>query len=192
MENVLWKQIPSFEGYYEVSNYGVIRSVDRMIKHSKNGYFLKKGSIKKASLNRFTGYYSVCLHKNNIQKRIYVHRAVLSAFTRDYPKMDVNHKDGDKSNNSLSNLEWCTRKENINHAVRITGKFGPMGESHWNNKLSNDDIGEIVNLRKSGYKLKQLSEIYGVSDSHISNIVNGKKRVSYPSSPSILSAKETS
>lgn len=98
MEEV-WKDIPNYEGLYEVSNFGNVYSVRKKIrlKPGDNGY----------------GYLSVVLCKNGIQTNYKVHRLVMLAFIGEPPAgCEVNHIDGNKSNNRLDNLEYITSSEN--------------------------------------------------------------------------------
>lgn len=115
----IWKPIPEFEGLYEVSNYGRVRSIDRTVKSSKNRVQFLKGRLKKASLST-SGYFKVCLYKDNKNYNKYIHRLVMLAFSSDKERDTVNHIDGNKLNNHISNLEWATFKENNNHAY-LTG-----------------------------------------------------------------------
>ena len=107
-----WKPIDGYQGIYEVSNLGRVRSIGRTIV-CKNGM---KKTIRPKILARKkhrNGYVSSMLCVNGVQKRILIHRAVASAFVPNpngYP--EVNHKDEDKENNESSNLEWCTKSYN--------------------------------------------------------------------------------
>ena len=99
-----WRPVKDFSTY-EVSDEGRVRNV-------------KTGRVMKTSNSNY-GYEQVCLRKNKQQHTKKVHRLVADAFYEgDHEGLDVNHIDGDKLNNNLSNLEFCTRKENINHAFR--------------------------------------------------------------------------
>lgn len=103
IENEIWKPIKGFEGLYEVSNMGRIKSLPREI-------ILKQGVIVK-------GYLGVCLYKNKKGHSKRVHRLVAQAFLDDFDKYEsVNHKDGNKQNNCVSNLEMVTAKGNTIHA----------------------------------------------------------------------------
>lgn len=112
-----WKDIINYEGYYQISNFGNIRSLDRKIRFNK-GYSIKKGKMLKPILNK-KGYYKVSLSKNQKEKRFFIHRLVAIHFIENpLSKEQVNHKDGNKKNNRVDNLEWCTNLENQRHAIK--------------------------------------------------------------------------
>ena len=113
----IWKDVVGYEGLYQVSNLGRVRSVDKIIlrKDKKQQHF--KSKIIKGNPNKF-GYLLVCLRKNNTNKYFQVHRLVAIAFIpnpNNYPC--VNHKDETKTNNNTENLEWCTYKYNANYGT---------------------------------------------------------------------------
>ena len=112
----IWKDIKGYEGFYQVSNMGRVKSLERIILNI-NG---KKRIIKEKILkhkNISSGYLAVILYKCCKGKTMYIHRLVANAFI-DNPNnyIDVNHIDGNKCNNFFSNLEWVTRSNNIKHA----------------------------------------------------------------------------
>ena len=118
-EEELWKPIKDYEGLYEISNLGRIRSLDRYIKSrsSRGEMQFKKGTVLKQKFNRVTGYYVVTLWKNGEQKGYTVHRLIASHFLpKDDKREVVNHKDGNKLNNCVSNLEWVSYSENLSHS----------------------------------------------------------------------------
>lgn len=167
----IWKDIPNLPGY-QASNLGQIRSVDRWMqrKIDKNP-FLKKGKIL-TPLDNGNGYLGV-----NIKgTRYYIHRLVLSTFCPDHTQeqTDVNHKDGNKSNNCLDNLEWCTKTENNFHAYN-TGLHS-SGEKHPQSKYSNDLICFIKEEYQKGKKVGEISKELGIAHQYISGILSGKKR----------------
>lgn len=116
-----WKDIKGYEGLYQVSSLGQIRSLDILIniedsKKDRAYKSRKKGKILKPFLSN-NGYLRVCLCKDRKQTTKAVHRLVAETFLsnpRELPQ--VNHVDGNKSNNCVANLEWCTAQENIKHS----------------------------------------------------------------------------
>jgi hypothetical protein len=116
MEQVIWKAIKGYEGFYEVSNAGQIRSLDMYLTCRSGAKRLQKGRIKPLYKNN-RGYITVNLCKDRIAKRKLVHRLVAEAFIDNKEnKPQVNHIDGDISNNNASNLEWVTDNENKSHS----------------------------------------------------------------------------
>lgn len=118
MSKEIWADIEGFEGWYQVSTEGRVRSVDRLVKF-KNGKGSRfyKGKILKQKYHN--GYAMVNLNKNKHLTVAYVHRLVIETFTL-HPKAKpwVNHKNGKKNDPRLDNLEWCTPSENNAHAVK--------------------------------------------------------------------------
>ena len=116
MEQEQWKPIQEFNGEYEVSNLGRVRSMKR--------YYGVVGRIMPQTIQR-KGYYAVTFHMNNKAYCRKVHRLVIEAFTPNPDSLPcINHIDGNKLNNHVSNLEWCTYQHNMQHAVR-TGLTHP-------------------------------------------------------------------
>lgn len=170
--NEIWKDIEGFEGWYQVSNKGQVRSLDRYVNHRSGGDRFMKGRILSHSIR--SGYCEVSLWINGEQTGKSIHRLVAETFLpnpNDYPC--VNHKDGIKTNNDVSNLEWCTYSENHIHARR-TGLNKYYGQSHHFSKLKKDDIPNILDSAKCGIPVKAIARKFGVSDGSIYNIVNGK------------------
>lgn len=118
----VWKDIPGWEGFYQVSNLGDVRSLDRDIEYLNNGTLTTlhcKGKVLKQRADE-EGYMRICLARNGRTKLYGVHRLVAQAFIPNpETKPTVNHIDGNKSNNCLSNLEWATYQEQNDHAVRL-------------------------------------------------------------------------
>ena len=157
MEN--WKDIPEFNGDYQASTFGNIRN--------KFGKVLKQRINKHRSdylLIRFYG--KPPFHR--------VHRLIAKTFIPNIDnKTDVNHIDGNKSNNKIENLEWCTRSENMNHAYN-TGLAG--GKSYNSKKLNNQDVKIIKKLIDEGSSIKEICNMYNVSQSYVSLIKNNKRK----------------
>ena len=131
--NEIWKDVVGWEGLYEVSDLGRVRSVDRYLGHpsSPNGAF-RKGKILTPKSKR---YADIHLWRNRKYVSTHVHRLVAIAFIPNPEnKAEVNHKDGNKLNNHVNNLEWVTRSENQKHACE-TGLFpSQVGENNYNYK----------------------------------------------------------
>lgn len=126
----VWKDIEGWEGFYQISNHGRVKSLPRP-RHGGHNHYMSKEKIRAASVNNM-GYSVVLLYKNKVYDRRYVHRMVAMAFI---PNPDdkplVNHIDNNPKNNHIDNLEWCTQTENMQHAVRMgrhkspfKGKYG--------------------------------------------------------------------
>ena len=119
-DNIIWKEIPEFEGHYEVSNTGIVRSIGRVVPNSETGVRYSKAKEIVANPTTRSPYLYVKLYKHNVMHGRAVHRCVALAFIPNPDgKEQVNHKDGNKLNNSVENLEWCTRLENIRHGIAM-------------------------------------------------------------------------
>lgn len=115
----IWKDIKGYEGLYQVSNLGRVRSLDRYVKQNHNTKQLKKGKIIQPTKNH-KGYLGLKLCKENTSKKVSIHRLVAQTFIPNLEnKPQVNHIDGDKTNNRIENLEWCTNSENQIHAYKM-------------------------------------------------------------------------
>ena len=113
-----WRPVVGYEGLYEVSNTGQVRSLDRYIKNGHSSYRLHKGKVISLLKGEY-GYIQVNLYYNGKNYKKYVHRLVAQAFIPNPDNLpQINHKDEDKTNNRVDNLEWCTAKYNINYGTR--------------------------------------------------------------------------
>lgn len=106
----IWKDIPGFEGKYQISNCGKVKSLN-YCNTDKEKVLVNKVNHR--------GYEYVCLCKNNQRQYPRIHRLVAENFIENRGNLEqVNHIDGNKKNNVVSNLEWCTQTENIHHAMK--------------------------------------------------------------------------
>ena len=112
----IWKDIEGYEGLYQVSNFGRVKSLDRYVLRNGNSLFVK--GIVLSQLNN-GGYLAVRLCNSGKYKNYFVHRLVACAFVENLNNYtEVNHIDEDKHNNDFRNLEWCDRKYNVNYGSR--------------------------------------------------------------------------
>lgn len=175
IKNEVWKQVPDYEGYYEVSNYGVVRGVDRVVVVNQGGGYERTcvGRVLKIAVTKI-GYKVVALYTLGNKRVFLVHRLVLEAFVGPCPDgMEACHNDGDKLNNCLANLRWDTVKNN-HHDKKIHGTH-IFGERHSQAKLTY----EIVDRMKKEYSVggitqKDLAVKYNISHSVVNRIINNK------------------
>lgn len=174
----IWKPIKDYEGLYEVSNLGRVRSLDRVVIR-KNGIAQKtKGRIIRSAYNSKTRYWHVGLWKNNYRQAITIHRLVAQAFCQnDNPDLYtcVNHIDGDRSNNKVNNLEWCSESQNLKHSYDKLSR--PISKRRvWKRRLNliNKHTNEVIYCesihdaqRKSGISPSQIRRIGGINPSDV-------------------------
>ena len=159
-----WKYIRGYKKKYQISNYGRVKS-----------YYRKPPIIMKLSSRNSVGYIQVSLSLDGERRTHLVHRLVLSHFNRE-PEVgeETNHKDGNKENNFIDNLEWTDRKSNVNHSLQ-KGLSSNIGETHSKAKLSKSDVEEIKNLYPTGdYTQKELGDKFGVHQATIADILHGR------------------
>jgi hypothetical protein len=178
----IWKQIPGHELCYEISNLGRVRSLERQV-GNRWGTAVGKlipAKIRVASKNA-QGYHSVHMYAKQTMKKQYVHRLVASAFIPnplDLPQ--VNHKDGDKANNQVSNLEWCDGSTNCQHAISEALYQNARGEQSFWAKLTEVDVSEIRRLASTGMFHREIAELYSVGRKAITKIVNRQRWAHVP------------
>ena len=150
----IWKDIVGYVGLYQVSNCGRVKSLDRVI-FRKNGYIQTiKERILKPYISK-NGYKVVALSINGKHKTMYVHRLVAESFIiSTIYNLDVNHKDGNKLNNHVDNLEWLSRSNNMKHAhniglIKVTDDWkNKIGKANKGKKLSSEHKMKLSNLAK--------------------------------------------
>lgn len=200
MKEYLWKDIKGYEGLYQVSNLGNIKSMPRTIvtnnRFGKMTKYTKSREIK-PHLNKKTGYYQVHLSKNKKTKMFLLHRLVAETFI---PNMDnkpqINHINANKTDNRIENLEWCTSSENIKHAfannlshsnfkVQCGSKhhfFGKhhsieskqkMKESHYKKIIQYDKNNKLIKIWNG---IKQIEEELNINNGNISQCCRSKRK----------------
>ena len=181
----LWKDIQGYEGLYQVSNMGRVRSLDHETVYSRRGVpitITRKGQIL-SPVTRQHGYLGVMLygkggHKTRGFKTFSVHQLVAKAFV-DNPNNfeEVNHLDEDKTNNRADNLEWCDRKYNTNYGTTQARRSAVIRNSPKRSKrvMQIDQNGEIVKIWPSFGELGR----NGYSTGNINSCCNGTRRHAY-------------
>lgn len=169
-----WRKVRKYDNLkftYEVSNTGKVRNSDnkRLLKYGIDAFGYTTVQFISNEVNPKSGRYK--------RKTAKVHRIMAEEFIPNTEnKETVNHIDGIKSNNSISNLEWATRHEQLYHAYRLGLKVADRGSSNVNAKLTDNQVIEIRRLYKKGDKngfgSGKLGKNYGVNETTILNIVN--------------------
>lgn len=159
MKKEIWKPIVGYERFYSASNFGRIR-------RNLKGMGTSKNRILKTSLTNL-GYFNCSLSKNNTRKSFLVHWIIAKTFLKKpQNKSQVNHIDGDKKNNHISNLEYVTFSENVRHSYNLGLQ---------KTKLTNQ---QVISMRKKfltgRYTKSQLAKIFGIHDSTASCIIRRK------------------
>lgn len=160
----IWKSVVGYEGYYEVSNFGDVRSVDRTLSHKRGYEAHYKSKPCKQSYNT-SKYLCVSLSKDNKQKFLAIHRLVAISFLGLHEKLTVNHIDGNKENNRLENLEWISIEENLKHSWKsgLRDHLDTKGDLNGNKSLTGEQVIEIRRRLDNGETQYKLHKEYGVS-----------------------------
>lgn len=139
----------------------------------ENLIFNKKGNLIKGSKMK-SGYVKTVLTDKKGEFNATLHQIIWVSKNGSYDsKFEINHKDGNKQNNSLSNLELVTRSENIKHAFRM-GLRKHGGTSWWGSKFTSDTLKELFRLRKQGWSQKELANKFNIDQGAISKTLAGK------------------
>lgn len=167
-----WKAVPGYEGLYEVSDLGRVRSLDRIKRNGRRA----RGKILATPLSEGYPCCNLCLDGKQILHR--VHRLVTITFIGPAPDDadTVNHKDFDRTNNRLENLEWLSHGENLRHAHAAdrcrSRRIYKRGEAWRSERLSADQVLSIRSLRASGHSVISLAAMFHVSRTEVIRIVN--------------------
>ncbi len=176
--NEEWRDIPGYEGYYQVSNLGRVKSLPRIVPMSDGRMYTCRERFLKTS---FTGFYChVVLSQSGREATLLMHRLVLESFVGLCPDgMECCHEDGDTKNNHLDNRRWDTRQSNSDdkyeHGTDLTGRLGNAY------KLTNEDAEEIKRLRAEGHTGRVIAEKFGVTIKTVWNVVGGRRKGTHTS-----------
>ena len=153
MENIIneiWRPVKGYEGLYEVSNLGRVKSVERTVFYKDGRTYMHKGQIMTGSDNG-KGYRVVSLRTGNKRTDKLIHRLVAEAFIPNPDnKKEIDHINTDKTDNRVENLKWCTRKENCNNPLTIEKYCRRKLTPNRVKKLKEKNSKPIVQLTKQG------------------------------------------
>ena len=164
-----WKDIKGYEGLYQISNLGRIKS----LKNNKGNY---REKIRNSNPGK-DGYIRINLYSNHKSKPFYIHRLVAEYFipnTNNYK--EINHKDENKSNNRVDNLEWCDRKYNINYGTRAQKFSEKMKGKNKGSKHPSSRKVQCITTGKKFDSIKEAGEYYKIFPNNISYCCQGKYR----------------
>lgn len=186
LPNEVWKDIPDYEGIYQVSNKGRIKSLARIVGNCK-----RKDKIIIPKDNG-SGYYKVNLYKNGKHKNHYVHKLVASVFiNNENNKPCINHKDYNRKNNNVENLEWVSYKENndysycaehsaLKNSLRVlvidlnNNPIKMFASIHQCGRYFNVDASHISGIIRNNYVFRKQYRLYSAYDEHSFNVDNIK------------------
>lgn len=160
----VWKDVLGYEGIYQVSNEGRVKSLPRRVNTYQGGRVTKKRFM--AAKDNGKGYKYVDLSNEGIVTRNYIHRLVAYSFIPNPEnKPEVNHIDGDKANNSVENLEWATRRDNIEHSYDTGLRTASISEI---NIVELEMIRDLLRTKK--YSLSEIRDVFKISKTMIGKV----------------------
>jgi hypothetical protein len=166
----IWKDINGYEGFYQVSNFGNVKSLSRLMWNGL-AFFKSKEKILKPNLTT-SGYYSVQLLKDKVKKPFSIHRLVAKTFLEEIQGFEVNHKDRNKLNNNIDNLEFTSHSDNIKHTY-ITGRKKAK-------KFINGRSLFIIDLETGiFYNLSEFYKQYNVTRKTLHRFMSGSGRYNF-------------
>ncbi len=179
----VWRNIADFVGFYQVSSYGRIKALARIIFKDNGRHVCLKTRIKKLAKG-LHGHLSIALYKHSIVKTYYIHRLVLEAFVGSCPDgCEASHLDGNPKNNHHENLCWETHAENMQrtyeHGTSSKGRTIPklQGENNGSSKFTDEQVLEMHRMYLTGqHTLIEIAHKFGADMSYIADIVNGVVR----------------
>lgn len=179
MSNETWRDVKNYEGLYQVSNLGRVRSLDReLLSYNKRSrrasVHVKPGRILKPRVkDNFYLYVGLC--KDGVTHNKYIHQLVAQSFLDNPDSLPVvNHLDSDRQNNLLENLEWATYSRNVNHCID-SGRKTDLGIGSPNTTITLEEIENIKSLRTSGLTYRKIADKTGWSQSCVGQICRGTR-----------------
>jgi hypothetical protein len=170
-----WKPVIGWETLYEVSDRGRVRSITRTVESYGGRMRSAPATVLVAHPVSRHGYLGVRLSGHGKVETFAVHRLVALAHLGPRPDgKTINHIDGNKKNNSVANLEYCSQAENNQHALHTGLRTNPKGSHNGSAKLTESQVAEIKGRLRAGESQAALVRAYGVSRSLISQIATGK------------------
>lgn len=170
MQQEIWKDIPGYSGFYQVSNFGRIKGLSRIVKN-KDSQKVIESKIKNPQLNKINGRLIISLSKDGIKRTYFIHRLVAMAFIPNPDNLpQINHKDENPKNNNADNLEWCTAYYNVHYGNCIRKRA----------KLKSKAIYQIDRIKHKIINrfdsLTQAQKITGIDKRLISKVICGKNQ----------------
>lgn len=166
----IWKDIKGYEGLYQVSNTGKVKSLNKII-HKNNKTVNKKEKILKPI--KSNKYLQVVLYNNKKTKKFYIHRLVAEAFIKNYNKYPcINHKDENPANNNVENLEYCTQKYNNNYGNHNL-KLKETKTKKYGKKINQYDLDG--NFIKTWNSIREAEKELNISNANICKCLKDKK-----------------
>lgn len=168
-----WKDVEGYEGIYQVSNLGRLKSLERIV-HSKKWDRREPSKILSPPQLK-SGYLIASLHKEGKTKSVLLHRLIAKAFIPNPNNLpQVNHKDGNKQNNMIDNLEWVSAQDNIIHAYTNNLMHPAHGIKINVGHFVEEDIRNIRRMALTGMSQRKIAAEYGVHQGSIWLILKGK------------------
>lgn len=187
MENeIIWMPIPGYHNYYEISQEGTVRGLNRVIQSGTGQIRTIKGQIIKPK-NNGLNYQFVTLCRDGRTRNHYVHRLVATTFLPNVKNLThVNHSDGNPQNNDISNLEWVNHRDNVKHAYREGFNTNCGDQHHASVKVVNRATGEIF------HTIREFCEHYNLNYSTGRNFLNGYSSLKRTINLSVTNFKKVS
>ncbi len=171
MAQEMWRDVLGYEGLYQVSDRGRVKSVARTVSHPHSGTLTVPERIRKPETTK-KGYSRVQLSKDGHQRKRFVHDLMLEVFRGACPYgLQARHLDGNNSHNIIENLTWGTRDQNTKDRIRHGGY--PVGEDHFSAKLASRDVA-FIKRHRGKITMIEMADQFGVHESTVNDICAGR------------------